>query len=175
MKRWIAALAALAGAVPAPAATPPSEAADTVFGIRLGVPLAGQMPECPGDGRLDDGPCRARDPMFGGYTARVSRAVFAELGPVSVRRLREVDGVVVEVEADFPASQSSRVERYLRRTRGTPTESERYERGSRVFGLRKLMFHTWRAAGTTLHFDEQSASDMGLVRAHLDTWAATQR
>jgi hypothetical protein len=180
LRRLCAALAAAcAGAGAGAQAVPPLEGADVVFGIRLGVGLVAQMPACvaapDGIDRLTDRPCWTADPRSGGRTAKVSRAVFAALGPVAIRSVREVDGVVVEVEAEFPPAQSSRVERHLRATKGAPAESERYQRHGRMFGLRNLMSHTWRSGGATLHFDEQSGSDMGLVRAFLDRWADEER
>lgn len=172
--------ASIAGAVlPAAGAPAPAEAADTVFGIRLGVPLPEQMPSCAnapdGSGRFADRPCWAPDPIGFGRTVKLSTAVFAELGMLSVRRVRESEGNVVEVEIEFPPSQVGRVERYLRKGRGAPAESERYERGGRLFGVRSVMLHTWRERGTTLILDEQSASDQGRVRAFVDRWAEEER
>jgi len=154
----------------------PPEPTITVFGVRLGQPLKSQCPACPEDpassGRLPDRPCWTPDPVIKEVNiVRVSLQAFEDLGRLEVRRVREVGGVVVEVQVEFPPSDVKRVERHLRKQLGPPTSSEAYERDSRLFGLRKAMAHTWRGGGATLHFLENSASGNGSVRGFLDSWA----
>ncbi|MBI4911476.1 MAG: hypothetical protein HY823_01960 [Acidobacteria bacterium] len=91
------------------AAGPPALARPvlTVFGVRLGEPLKSQCRACPEEqgasGRLPDQPCWVPDPVIRGvHTVRLSLGTFEDLGRLEVRRVREVGGVVVEVEVEFP-------------------------------------------------------------------------
>ncbi len=156
-------------------AVPPDSAA-VVFGIRLGEPLSSQFAPCP----LDDGVPR-RLPEQACWTVehvrrnihsvKLPARLMAALGRIDIRSVREVGGVVVEVEAEFPPSDVKRVERHLRQRLGPPASSEAFERDSRVFGVSTFMAHSWHGAGATLHFSERASGDTGQVRAFVDSWA----
>jgi hypothetical protein len=173
---WLALFATLQAGCAAPAPPAPLEAADLVFGIRLGQPLLSQCAACVLDGdralRAPDVPCWRTDPVYkGARSVLLPESLMVETGRIDIRRVREVGGVVVEVEAQFAPADAKRVERHLRRRKGPPTESEAYERDSRVFGTSSFMSHSWRGQGATLHFSERAPGDVGQVLAFVDRWA----
>lgn len=145
----------------------------SVFGIRLGIDLGKQFEPCTPEALQLAGrhqACWTKD-SFGGRTVLFPAALLVEAAPsLRIRRIREVGGVVVEVEAEVRPPDVSRVSRYLRRQLGAPTESERYARASRVSGLGKHDSHSWKADGFTIHFLEVAASDNGSIRGILDSW-----
>ena len=146
----------------------------TVFGIRLGVDLGKQFEPCTSEA-LDLAArrqaCWTKDP-YGGRTVLFPATLLVDAAPsLRIQRIREVGGVVVEVEAEVRPNDVARVSRYLRRHLGTPTESERYERASRVSGIGTHQSHSWKADGVTIHFMEVAASDNGSIRGILDSWA----
>lgn len=146
----------------------------SVFGIRLGVDLGKQFEPCTEaalDVKMRPQACLTKDP-YGGRTVLLPATLLIEAAPsLRVRRIREVNGVVVEVEAEVRPPDVSRVARYLRRQLGAPTESERYERASRVSGSRMHDSHSWKADGVSIHFLEVAANDNASIRGILDSWA----
>lgn len=185
MHRFLSTLASmlaalLAGAfTTARAAAPPSEGLDTLYGIRLGVPLSGQLPACPSgpDGqpdRLDQQVCwtQPRELSDGlvWQGLRLPRQLFAEVGLLELRGVRVQNNRVVEIEIEGMAADLPRLTRSLRQRKGTPTSSESYERHGRVFGLGKVQLHTWRDERYTLHFDERASSDKPRLRAVVNDW-----
>jgi hypothetical protein len=84
--------------------------------------------------------------------------------------VREVGGVVVEIEIEFMPGDEARLKRYLRSQLGATAASETIQRDSRVGGLRDETLLTWRSHGATLSFSERSASDRPRVHASLDRW-----
>ena len=161
------------GAPRASVALPP-EAPDQVFGIRLGASLDSQFAECPaGETSFTSGtkPCWKRD-QFGTRVVLLPKAWLAEIGAIGwVERVREWDGVVVEVDVEFRYGDRKRVERHLLRRKGKPAETETYEMDSRVFRPSKHRAHTWRGGGVTTFFVERTGSEHTRVRAFLDSWA----
>ena len=155
------------------AALPP-EAPDQIFGIRIGASLDSQFGECPpGEAVFTSAasPCWRRD-RYGTRDVLLPRAWVAEIGAYpSVERVREWDGVVVEVEVDFRYTERKRVERFLLKRKGKPVETETYEMDSRVFRLSKHKTHTWQGNGVTTVYIERTGGEQTRVRAFLDSWA----
>ena len=167
---------ALGIGAPTHSAAPAPQGADSLFGIRLGVALTAQLGACAmRDGqppRLDDLPCWAPDSFDAkARTVMLPRRSFLELGLGSVRRVREVGGVVVEIEIDFMPGDEARLERQLRRQHGAPASSETIQRDSRIGGVRNETSLAWRSNGATLWFSERSSGDRPRVRTSLDRWA----
>ena len=175
--------AALLGSPAATAETAPPETADIVFGIRLGVSLESQFGACPvgaaiAVAALEDQLCWRIDqltPRLAVRTVLLPRKLLSEIGAVKIRSLREVGGLVVEVEAEFPPGDVKRVERYLRQRKGPPAESEKYERDGRAIGISSSMAYSWHSADSTLHFLEASASGNGQVRGFNKRWAQEEK
>jgi hypothetical protein len=159
--------------VQAVASAAPPDSANVVLGIQVGVPLEAQFDACPMEGdrptRLDGKHCWSKSPY--GRVVLHSKQLFAEIGWVEFRSIRELGGAVVEVEAEFFPRDAQRVERYLRQSLGTPTESEEYERDNRLTGSSTYMSHSWRGAGATIHFQELGPRGKGLVRGFSNRWA----
>lgn len=155
----------------------PPEAPDQLFGIRLGASLDSQFSECPRDESVFTSgisPCWRRD-QFGTRDVLLPRAWAMELGaPPRVDRVREWDGVVVEVEVEFRYADRKRVERHLLKRKGKPDETETYEMDSRVFRLSRHTAHTWRGKGVTTIYVERTGGERTLVRAFLDSWAKAE-
>lgn len=182
LKRTLQVIAALTTNLACAQNVPP-ETADTVLGIRLGVPLESQMAACPIglDGaatRLQDQPCWRNYKLSPRSTVRdvlFPTSLLGELGLVTVRSLREDRGVVVEVEAEFMSDDYKRIGRYLQQRKGPPAESEKYERQSRMGGMRSSMSYSWYSANSGLHFLEISASDRSNLRGYDKRWASEER
>ena len=161
-----------------PAVAQPA-ALDTLFGIRLGVPIEKQFGECPKNEKGEYGfgyhngltPCwkEARYGKEVVLSAQVVKDTNANIN--SWPRVRIRDGVVVEIDAEAHRDTWRQAERYLLRHYGKPAETETYERDSRVLGVSKHRAHTWRANGVTLHFVERASSDNARIRAFSDAWA----
>jgi hypothetical protein len=172
-------LAWLGGLFGAPraAATSPAEGPDLLFGIQIGVPLERQFGECAAAESVFTAgavPCWKRD-RLGGRVVLLPRTWVAEIGaPARVERVREWDGVVVEIEVEFRYADRRRVESYLLKRKGKPVETETYEMDSRVAGLSKHSAHTWRGKGVTTHFVERTGGGHTRVRAFLDSWATME-
>lgn len=167
-----------AGSAPSAAREPLQD----LYGLRLGEPLADQVVPCPpgdggaapGDRPCTEAPIRMRDGLVG-VAIRLPRAVFAEVGLLSVRGVRVAEGRVVEIELEGMSADLSRLSRSLRQRKGPPQESETIERHSRVGGFSKPKVHTWRDERFTLYFDEQSQSDHPRLRAFVNAWADRAR
>lgn len=176
--RFRSGLIALAGALGFAGSVAAAQTPITVFGISLGVDLGQQFEPCTPEA-LDlsarHRACWTKDPL-GGRKVLFPAALLIEAAPsLSIRRIREVDGIVVEVEAEVRPPDVPRVARYLRRQLGAPTESERYERASRVSGRGMHDSHSWKAGGVTVHFLEVASNDNGSIRGVLDSWAQKAR
>lgn len=171
-------LVAILGAVLMAGTVAPAQSPISVFGIRLGMDLGKQFEPCTLEAlelAARRQACWTKDP-YGGRTVLFPAALLIDAAPsLRIRRIREVDGVVVEVEAEMRPNDVGRVSRYLRRQLGAPTESERYERASRVSGIGTHASHSWKADGVTIHFLEVAASDNGSIRGILDSWARRAR
>ena len=185
LRSLLAVCATLLGQHAVAANTVPPETADTIFGIRLGVSLESQFGACPvGIGKtgevvaLEDQPCWRTDPLTPRLPVRtvlLPRRLLREVGAVTIRSLREVDGLVVEVEAEFPSADVKRVGRYLRQQKGAPAESEKYQREGRGFGISSSMAYSWYTADSALHFLEVSSSGNGTVRGFNKRWAQEEK
>ena len=155
-------------------AAAPTEAPDQVFGIRIGASLDQQFAECAaGEATFTSAasPCWKRDP-FGTRVVLLPRAWIAEIGaPLRVERVREWEGLVVEVEVEFRYGDRRRAESYLLKRKGKPVETETYEMDSRVTGLSRHTAYTWRGNGVTTFYLERAGSGHTRVRAFLESWA----
>jgi hypothetical protein len=157
----------------------PPETADSVLGIRLGVSLEAQMSACPMGPNgvavpLQDQPCWRVSQLSPKSSVRdvlLPRVLFAELGLVTIRNLREDRGVVVEVEAEFMSNDITRITRYLLQRKGPVAASENYDRQSRVGGTRSSAAHSWYSAESGLHFLEISSSGHSTLRGYNKRWA----
>lgn len=151
-----------------------ASAANDVFGVRIGVSLDSQLRECPADAVLvapGQAGCWRRD-NYGSRTVLIAASLRTEIGAfINVRRVREVGKLVVEVEVDFRPEDVKRVERYLLRQKGKPTETERYERAGRLTGVRSYTSHVWQGDGVRVFFQENASSGNGAVRGYLESWA----
>lgn len=154
-----------------------AEEPDRLFGIQVGVPLDRQFHECGADETVftaGTAPCWKRD-RFGTRVVLLPRTWVAEIGaPARVERVREWDGVVVEIEVEFRYADRRRIEGYLLKRKGKPAETETYEMDSRVAGLSRHTAHTWRGKGVTTHFVERTGGGNTRVRAFLDSWAKSE-
>src|SRR5262245_8133636 len=96
------------------ASTP--EPPEQLCGIRIGAALDKQFAQCAEGETLFTSaaaPCWQQD-RFGGRVVLLPRNSVAEIGaPVRIDRVREWDGVVVEVEIEVPYGDRRRVESYL--------------------------------------------------------------
>ena len=161
-------------------------AADTLFGIQLGVALDKQFGECPRNEKGEYGfgyhsgstPCW-KEGTYGKDVVLPSRVLkdtsaYIESSP----RVRTRDGLVVEIDVDAHRDTWRQAESYMLRHYGKPEKTETYERDSRVSGLSRHRAHTWRGNGATLYFIERASSDNARIRAVNDAWAkasATER
>ena len=172
--RAIAACICLVGAASIPHAASTPATLDSLFGIRIGAPLDRQFDECAADDVVfasSSEPCWKRD-RFGTRLVLLPKTSMAEIGsPARVERVREWDGVVVEIEIDFPFADRRTIERYLIKRNGKPAETETYEMDSRVIGRSQHTAHTWRGSGVTVYFVERTGGGYTRVRGFLDSWA----
>lgn len=154
------------------------DGADVVLGIRLGFALEAQMKPCAGGELImTAGPeaCWRSDSIDGRVAALPARLLREIDAPLTIRRLREVDGVIVEIEAEIRPEYVGKVLAHLIRRHGKPGEVETYERASRVTGRSSHRTHSWKSAGATMVLVELAGSDMGELRTFLDSWAATAK
>ena len=155
---------------------------DTLFGITIGQPLEQQFAECPKNdkGAYDfgyhkgDTPCWVQDTYSKQVKLPLKVVRDTGAGINSDARIRIRDGVVVEIEVHAHGEQWRQVERYLMRHYGKPSESETYERDSRVSGISKVQTHTWRANGITMYFDQRASSDNTRIRVYSEAWQALE-
>lgn len=150
-------------------------AVDTVLGIHLGQAIDAQMQPCADDAYLmtrGPAPCWRRDPA-GGRVAALPEALLRDIdAPISIRRLREVNRAIVEIEAEIRPEYVAKILAHLSRVHGKPAEVESYDRASRVTGRSRHRAHTWKSGGATMFLVELAGNDMGQLRAVLDSWAA---
>lgn len=154
----------------------PGAAAPIFLGIRLGEPLEAQLRPCAGaELRWTDAaqPCW-RQGSRGERTVALPRRLQTLSPTLSVHHLTEAQGRVVEIALEFRPEDFARVHQHFEAQYGPPTETEEYERHSRVGGVSRHRALTWKVAGVTVFLQPVAPSDRGSVRAFLDQWAQAE-
>lgn len=162
---WLAGVGCRAGG--GAGAAQPRLATDDFFGVRLGTSLAAQLPECPTapDGTYREfastaGPTTCWKRGASWHDLLLPRAQVMRLG-VRIDRFeaKEVAGRIEEVRLECTKEDWKRLEAELLARYGRPSETERYERDSRVLGRSTNVGHTWRGPHATVFFLELTGGE----------------